>query len=171
MRWKTASYREATSELFATVTALGLQLVWYTKGASIRLKTPDRYEPSIGEVFLEGGQWSGARHVTFGVDPGTLKNHPTVAAAITAYCEKLKAVPGGQATAGVLNAVIFEPEVFPGVEGRVFELLGQLKKAPTILRRVESPRREARQFTSQSGSLDEPSPPLVATVLDPDVPA
>jgi len=123
-----ASYREAMSELFATTTALGLQLVWYTKGASIRLKTPDRTEPiSIGWLFLEGGQWSGAKHVTFGVDPGTLKNHPTVATAITAFCEKLKAVPGGKPTTGVLNAVIFEPDVFPGVKGELFDLLGQLK--------------------------------------------
>lgn len=123
-----ASYREAMSELFSTVTALGLQLVWYTKGASIRLKTPDRNEPiSIGWLFLEGGQWAGAKHVTFGVDPGTLKNHPTVATAITAFCERLKAVPSGKPTTGVLNAVIFEPDVFPGVKGEVFDLLGQLK--------------------------------------------
>jgi hypothetical protein len=122
------SYRDAMSELFSTVTALGLQLAWYTKGASIRLKTPDRNEPiSIGWAFLEGGQWSGAKHVTFGVDPGTLKNHPTVATAISAFCKKLKAVPGGKPTAGVLNAVIFEPDVFPGVKGEVFDLLGQLK--------------------------------------------
>ena len=34
---------------------------------------------------------------------------------------------GGKPTTGVLNAVIFEPDVFPGVKGEVFDLLGQLK--------------------------------------------
>ena len=61
------------------------------------LKSPDRTEPiSIGWVFLEGGQWYGAKHVTFGVDPATLKNHPTVAPAITEFCEHLKSFPGGK---------------------------------------------------------------------------
>lgn len=125
-----AAYRDAMSELFSTVSALGLVLAWYTRGASIRLKSPDRSEPiSVGWVFLEGGQWSGAKHVTLGVDPVTLKNHPTVAPAITAFCEKLKHVAGGKPPAGSLNAVIFEPSVFPTVRSQLFDLLGELKTA------------------------------------------
>lgn len=121
-------YRQAMSELFSTVSALGLVLAWYTKGASIRLKSPDRNEPiSVGWVFLEGGQWSGAKHVTLGVDPGTLKNHPTVAPAIAVFCEKLEQVAGGKPATGNLNAVIFEPSVFPAVRAKLFDLLGELK--------------------------------------------
>ncbi|WP_396048444.1 endonuclease NucS domain-containing protein [Aeromicrobium sp. UC242_57] len=63
-------YREAMSELFASVKALGLTLAWGSKGASIRLKSPDQQEPiSVGWVFLEGDQWTWAKHVTLGVDP------------------------------------------------------------------------------------------------------
>lgn len=123
-----AKYRDAISELFSTVTALGFVLAWYTKGASIRLKTPDKTEPiSVGWVFLEGGQWSSAKHVTLGVDPATLKNHPTVTPAISKYCNQLKAVPGGKPATGVLNAVVFEPSVFPDVRARLFDLLAELK--------------------------------------------
>ncbi|MCD4534260.1 endonuclease NucS [Nocardioides sp. cx-169] len=123
-------YREAMSELFSTVSALGLVVAWYSKGASIRLKSPDRAAPiSIGWVFLEGGQWYTAKHVTFGVDPSTLKNHPTVAPAITAFCERLKEVPGGKPATGTLNAVIFEPDVFPSVKAQTFELLAGLKSS------------------------------------------
>ena len=53
-----------------------------------------------------GGQRYTAKHVTFGVDPSTLKNHPTVAPAITAFCESLKQVPGGRPATGSLNAFI-----------------------------------------------------------------
>lgn len=124
------AYREAMSELFSTVRALGLQIVWYSKGASVRLKSPDRNEPiSVGWVFLEGGQWYGARHVTFGVDPSTLKNHPTLIPAITAFCGKLNQIPGGKPTSSGLNAVTFKPEVFPGVRSALFDLLGELKTA------------------------------------------
>lgn len=124
------AYREAMSELFSTVAALGLVVAWYSKGASIRLKSPDRSEPiSVGWVFLEGGQWYTAKHVTLGVDPATLKNHPTVAAAIGTFCDKLKGVPGGRPTTGNLDAVIFEPEVLPTVKAQLFELLAELKTA------------------------------------------
>jgi hypothetical protein len=127
------AYREAVSELFSTVSVLGLVLAWYSKGASIRLKSPDRTEPiSIGWVFLEGGQWYTAKHVTFGVDPSTLKNHPTLAPAIMAFCESLKQVPGGKPTTGTLNAVIFEPNVFTAVKAQTFELLDELKSAADV---------------------------------------
>ena len=124
------AYREAMSELFSTVRALGLQIVWYSKGASVRLKSPDRNEPiSVGWLFLEGGQWYGARHVTFGVDLSTLKNHPTLVPAITAFCGKLNQIPGGKPTSSGLNAVTFEPDVFPGARSALFDLLGELKTA------------------------------------------
>ncbi len=60
-------------DILATCAALGLVVYWGSKGASIRIKTPDRSEPlSIAWCFLEGDQWYGARNVTLGVDPATL---------------------------------------------------------------------------------------------------
>jgi hypothetical protein len=121
-------YREAMSQLFSTVSALGLVLAWYSKGASIRLKSPDRTEPiSIGWVFLEGGQWYTAKHVTFGVDPATRANHPTIAGAISTFCQNLGEIAGGKPAGGSLDAVVFEPTVFPDVKAQVFDLLAALK--------------------------------------------
>lgn len=123
------AYHEAVRELFANVAALGLALAWYTKGASIRLKSPDRTEPiSIGWVFLEGGQWYSAKHITLGVDPAALENHPTLKPVITAFCERLGGVSGGRTTDGVLNAVTFVPSMFPGVKAELFELLTSLTR-------------------------------------------
>lgn len=124
------AYRDAMTELFTTVTTLGFQLVWYTKGASIRMPSPDRKEPiSIGWVFLDGGQWLGARHVTLGVDPATLKNHPTLDHAVKAYCDALKNVAGGTPTPGHLDAATFDASTFPGARVELFGLLENLKTA------------------------------------------
>jgi hypothetical protein len=110
-------------ELFASVKALGLVMAWGSKGASIRLKSPDQAEPiSIGWVFLEGDQWTWAKYVTLGVDPNTLKNHPSVAPAILDFCEKLKSVPGGQPAGGKSNARIFEPTAFVAARDQLIDL-------------------------------------------------
>lgn len=102
-------------------------LAWGSKGASIRLKSPDRDEPiSVGWVFVEGDQWTWAKHVTLGVDPNTLQNHPTIALAIIDFCDAVKAVPGAKAAGGKSNAAIFEPAVFVGVRAQLFELLASL---------------------------------------------
>ena len=116
------------SELFASIAALGLTLEWGSKGASIRLKSPDREEPiSIGWVFLEGDQWTWAKHVTLGVDPNTLQNHPTIATAVSAYCDAVKSVPGAKMAGGKSNAAIFEPPAFVAVRAQLIELLSALK--------------------------------------------
>jgi hypothetical protein len=121
------AYREAMSELFASASALGLTLAWGSKGASIRLKSPDRDEPiSVGWVFVEGDQWTWAKNVTLGVDPNTLQNHPTIATAILDFCEAVKAVPGAKAAGGKSNAATFEPTVFISVRAHLFELLTSL---------------------------------------------
>ncbi len=121
------AYRESMSELFASATALGLSLAWGSKGASIRRKSPDRDEPiSVGWVFLEGDQWTWAKHVTLGVDPNTMQNHPTIAAAILEFCEAVKTIPGAKAAGGKSNAAIFEPAVFVSVRAQLFELLASL---------------------------------------------
>ena len=127
-------YREAMSELFASVSALGLSLSWGSKGASIRLKSPDRDEPvSVGWVFLEGDGWTWAKHVTLGVDPNTVRNHPTIATAILDFCDAVKAVPGAKTAGAKSNAAIFEPAVFVGVRAQLFELLAMLTSSAESL--------------------------------------
>lgn len=121
------AYREAMSELFSSVQTLGLTMEWGSKGASIRMKSPDRPEPiSVGWVFLEGGQWTFAKHVTFGVDPATLQNHPSIEPAMLDFCQKVKAVPGAKLAGGKSNAAIFEPSVFVGMRDELIGLLGDL---------------------------------------------
>lgn len=123
-------YHEAMSELFSSVQALDLSMAWGSKGASIRVKSPDRAEPiSVGWVFLDDGQWTFAKHVTFGVDPGTLQNHPTIASAIRDFCEKVKTVPGAKVTGGKSNAAMFEPKVFVEVRDELIQILGDLSSA------------------------------------------
>lgn len=125
-----ADYREAISELFASAKALGLIMAWGSKGSSIRVKTPDQAEPmSVGWVFLEGDQWTWAKHVTFGVDPATLTKHPSVESAVLDFCGRLRDVPGGKDAGGKSNAVIFEPASFVRERGRLIGLLTELASA------------------------------------------
>lgn len=120
-------YRDAMSELFANVTALGLTMSWGSKGASIRLKSPDKEEPiSVGWVFLDGDQWTWAKHVTLGVDPNTLINHPTMAPAVSKFCGTVKAVAGSHPAGGKSNAAIFEPKTFVAVHAELIEALATL---------------------------------------------
>jgi hypothetical protein len=120
-------YHGAMSELFSSVQALGLTMEWGSKGASIRLKSPDRPEPiSVGWVFLDGDQWTFAKHVTFGVDSNTLQNHPTIGSAILDFCQKVKAVPGAKPAGGKSNAAIFEPPHFVAVRDKLIQLVGDL---------------------------------------------
>ncbi|RNL77568.1 endonuclease NucS domain-containing protein [Nocardioides marmorisolisilvae] len=120
-------YHEAMNELFASVKALGLTMEWGSKGASIRLKSPDQQEPiSVGWVFLEGDQWTWAKHVTFGVDPSTLKNHPSIEPAILEFCQKISLVAGGNPAGSNSNAVIFEPSVFVKKREDLIALIGEL---------------------------------------------
>lgn len=122
-----STHQEAMEELFATVEVLGLTLAWGSKGASIRLRSPDQAEPiSIGWVFNGDDGWNFAKHVTFGVDLTTLPRHPTCGPAIVAYCDQVAALPGGKPAAGKSKATIFLPSEFPKVRAQIFELLSQL---------------------------------------------
>lgn len=125
-------HREAVSELFAAVQALGLTTAWGSKGVSIRLKSPDRPEPiSIGWVFADGDGWTWAKHVTLGVDPKSLQNHPSIQAAIITYCDKVNAVEGAKPASGLSNAAVFEPDVFVGVRDVLIGYVGELTAAVT----------------------------------------
>lgn len=122
-------YREAMSDLLAAVQSLGLQLAWGTKGASIRLRTPDRTEPlSIGWVFVGSDSWFTARHVTLGADDMSLKSTPSVADAIERYREHARAITGARPAAGSLDAYVFEPGVFPTVKSEVIQTIEALVK-------------------------------------------
>ncbi|WP_170981540.1 endonuclease NucS domain-containing protein [Nocardioides dongxiaopingii] len=132
-----SDYRDAMSELFANVAALGLSMAWGSKGASIRLKSPDRDEPiSVGWVFLFGDQWTWAKHVTLGVDTNTLVNHPTVAPAILKFCTTVKAVAGAQLAGGKSNAAVFDPPAFVFAHAELIEALAALA---TDIENVQEP--------------------------------
>ncbi len=75
---------------------------------------------------MEGDQWTWAKYVTLGVDPNTLKNHPSVGPAILDFCEKLKDVPGGQPASGKSKARIFAPPAFVAVRDQLIDLLSEL---------------------------------------------
>ncbi len=83
-------YRNAMRDIIAGCIPLGLTLEWGSRGASIRLSTPDRSEPlSIGWVLPEGAHWIGARNASFGVDPASLAATPSVAQAVTRYVDEI----------------------------------------------------------------------------------
>ena len=111
------AYRDAMRDILARAATLGLVIAWGTKGASLRMKTPDREEPvSIAWTFLDRDQWYGARHLTLGVDPATLATTPSVRGPLEAFVGQVKAVPGAKPTPGKLNAATFEPSVVPAAK-------------------------------------------------------
>ncbi|MCS5723481.1 endonuclease NucS [Herbiconiux sp. CPCC 203406] len=106
--------REAMRDLMSTCSTLGLEVKWREKGASIRTTTSDRKQPlSIGWLLPEGSQWSGAKFVSFGVDPASLEQTPSVEGPVLRFAERLSRIQGARKVAGKLNAHYFEPESFP----------------------------------------------------------
>lgn len=121
------AYRDAMKDLFSTCGTLGLVVYWGAKGASMRIKTPDRNEPlSIGWAFLEGGQFFGARHLTFGVAPSSLEQVPTATPAVRRFIERVKAIDGSKQVTTTLDAYTFEPPIVPGAQGQIVEALEAL---------------------------------------------
>ena len=120
-------YRDAMADLLSSARSLGLVVEWGSKGASLRLPTPDRSEPlSVGWVFLDGGQWYGARHVTLGADDAALQYTPSVAAAVAEYRQRVAAVPGARPVSGKLHAYTFVPGDFPMAKGELLQIIEQL---------------------------------------------
>lgn len=104
-----------------------LVLQWYSNGASIRLRTPDRNEPlSIGWVFLEGAGWYRARHVTLGADEASLTQTPSVAQAVREYRRRVQSLPGAVPVGGKLDAYMLLPNDFPAVKDQVLQTLEEL---------------------------------------------
>jgi len=118
------AYRDAVELLLSSCTALGLEVKWRSVGASIRFVTPDRKQPlSIGWLLPEGSQWQGTRFVTFGVDPGSLAQTPSVAAAVLRFTARLATVPGALAVPTKLDAFIFTPAALPAAVGELTSIL------------------------------------------------
>ncbi|MGI8949654.1 MAG: hypothetical protein ACR2FV_17095 [Ornithinimicrobium sp.] len=120
-------YRDAIKDIFATCRTLGLTLAWGAKGTSIRIETPDRSERlSIGWAFLEGDQWYGARHLTFGVDEASLQENPSVRPHVLAFVERVQQIPAATPVQSKLRAHIFEPAVVPGAKDSIVAALEEL---------------------------------------------
>ena len=121
------SYRDALQSLLASCTALGLEIKWRSMGASIRFVTPDRKQPlSIGWLLPEGSQWQGARFVTFGFDPGSLEQTPTVAVAVKRFASRLADIPGATSVTGKLEAHTFGPSDLAGAVTEITAALESL---------------------------------------------
>ncbi len=120
-------YREAMIEILSSARTLGLVLAWGSKGTSIRLSNADRNEPlSIGWAFLEGDQWSGARHLTLGVDNASMKSVPSLLTPIESFKSKIKSIEGAKPVRGKLDAWMFEPAAVPTVKTAIIDALTQL---------------------------------------------
>ena len=110
------AYREAVRSLIARCEALGIEVKWRSRGAALRIDTPDRRQPlAIGWMLPEGSHWQAARYVTLGVDPASVAQTPSVATAVLAYAEQVKSIPARVAPKSALNAATFTPAVLPGV--------------------------------------------------------
>jgi hypothetical protein len=127
-------YRDAMKEIFAAASALGLVIYWGTKGASIRVRTPDRNEPvSLAWAFLDGDQFFGARHLSLGVDPGTQELVPSAKAAIRAFVQEVSAIRGARAVPTKLDAYTFEPQAAVTAKTAVIDALEHVVEAVRAL--------------------------------------
>ncbi len=125
--------REAIHDFLARCEALGLVTTWRSKGASLKLSTPDRAVPlSVGWLLPPASHWQGARNLTLGFDPGSLAQTPSVADAVRTYAAAVALIPGAQPTKSGLEAYIFEPaavhehlpQLIAAVEGLVAQVRG-----------------------------------------------
>jgi hypothetical protein len=120
------AYRDAVRDLLASCSALGLEVKWRS-GASIRFETPDRRQPlSIGWLLPDGSQSQGARYVTFGVDPGSLAQTPSVAEGVRSFVQRLSEVPGARPTPSKLDAYTFGAQELPAALPQLLPVLEQL---------------------------------------------
>lgn len=120
-------YRSAVGDVLAACSAIGLEVKWRSVGASIRFVTPDRRQPlSIGWLLPEGSQWQGARFVTFGVDPTSLEQTPSVETAVRQFVARLAQLPGAKPVPANLDAYTFSPDALPAISTRLVAILEQL---------------------------------------------
>lgn len=118
-------YRHALGDVLAACTALGIEIKWRSKGASIRIVTPDRKQPlSIGWLLPEGSHWYGARFLSFGVDHASLDETPSVRDAVLRFTERISKVHGATPVGTKVHAYTFGPSALPSA---VQELRGVLE--------------------------------------------
>jgi hypothetical protein len=124
-------YRQALSDIFDSCRALGLTFAWRTKGASIRIATPDRSEPlSVGWIFPAGASWLGLTHLTLGYDSSSAKATPSVTGALGTYLERVSQIPGGTAvTAKGLKGYTWTPRQVTAAKTQIIEALEALVAA------------------------------------------
>jgi hypothetical protein len=124
-------YRQALSDIFDSCRALGLTFAWGTKGASIRIATPDRSEPlSVGWIFPAGASWLGLTHLTLGYDSFSAKATPSVAGALGTYLERVSQVRGATAvTSKRLKAYTWTPPQVTAAKTQIIEALEALVAA------------------------------------------
>ena len=121
-------HREAMQSLFANCSALGFIVSWGSKGASIRVRTPDRNEPlSVGWAFVGNDGWYGARHVTLGVDNSSLAAVPSAADALKRYLDDTRKIQSAQPVKSGLNAVTIAPPDLPSSLPEVLQALENLQ--------------------------------------------
>ena len=125
------AYRQALSDIFDSCRALDLTLAWGTKGASIRIATPDRSEPlSIGWIFPAGASWLGLTHLTLGYDSSSARHTPSVAGALDTYLERVAQIPGGTAvTSKDFKAYTWTPPQATAAKTQIIEALETLVTA------------------------------------------
>lgn len=121
-------YREAMQSLFANCAALGFIVSWGSKGASVRVRTPDRNEPlSVAWTFIGNDGWYGARHVTLGVDDSSLAAVPSAAGALKRYLAATQTIRGALPVKSGLNAVTIAPAALPSSLPEVLQALENLQ--------------------------------------------
>lgn len=109
-------YRHALRDVLAACTALGIEVKWRSKGASIRILSPDRKQPlSIGWLLPEGSHWYGARFLSFGVDHASLDETPSVRDAVLRFAKRVSEVKGSKPVPTKLDAYTFTPSTLPSV--------------------------------------------------------
>ena len=125
------AYRQALSDIFDSCQTLDLTLAWGTKGASIRIATPDRSEPlSIGWIFPAGASWLGLTHLTLGYDSSSAKHTPSVAGALGTYLERVAQIPGATAvTSKDLKAYTWTPPQATAAKTQIIDALETLVTA------------------------------------------
>lgn len=123
--------RAAMAELFDACASLGIEIKWRSKGASLRIPTPDRKQPlSIAWVFPDGEGWSVTRDLSLGVDHSSLAKTPSVAAAVHAYLARVRSIPHGERIEGKnVEAVAFRPAHVPEAVPHIVSALESLVQA------------------------------------------
>lgn len=121
------AYRDAMRDVLSGCAALGIEVKWGSKGASIRIAAPDRRHPlSIGWVLPDDSHWQGARFATFGVDPGSLAKTPAVEEAVRRYVDRLALIRGGRAAPSKLEAFTFGVDALPGAHSDIIGAIATL---------------------------------------------